>query len=758
MRILQGFHSKAQCKQSYLLALLCAVLISSLTNAAPALARSAYTSQTASGSVVNPFVYVTPGSATTYDVMLADGINKDRRIASVKVDGVGFGDASARLSQDGSHAAVRVTGDRYGGSSLHIVGVKNGKATQAAVSSNSSEGIGTYRWSPSGNTLAFVRSAPALDPANVEDAYGDIFIISVGFQAMRLQGSQSNDRLLAFSGDGLGVYVTRREQVDGGTMEHLVYLPTNGGEPVVLLRSRPELRYSNFAVYSPPGVPAKIAALAEGTFVIAAPTEVAPIPAATSTPGPAPFQILATSDIGLERPRGMGLVVSDSAGTWPALLRQDAESYTYLTWNSNGQGLLMGGGRNGTSWTVDMAGNKRPVEMSLFGMRAEAWSEDGITAVLTDNPATRLVTLDFGAGNMLATRYVGAVPQPGAAAVKLAVPYVHQVNDTAPNGDGNWACGPTSIAMTLAYYGKLDPWPVYMAQQAVSGTIAIQIPQNSNKATSGADYAPYVTNSFNLNGRTYDSLARDPRGNMLAGLYGTICPTGLADWQTMVSVLNSNGLGSQYVGATWDGITAALKRGHPVLLGNELTSAGHILVVVGYTPNGNLIVNDPYGNRFAPGYGATDGRGLYYPWKRATPRRALEVIGVYPPPIRTPFRTATPYYSPTPLPGILTPTPDPAQPTFVLASPTVEPPTSTLTPIPIDTPTPEPPTEVSTNTPTLTPEPGATPISNGSGGTVFWLLTRPTPQTKEPVMHPAPPAPNPQPLTPNCVRIPQYRS
>jgi len=439
--------------------------------------------------------------------------------------------------------------------------------------------------------------------------------------------------------------------------------------------------------------------------------------------------MLSTSDIRLSRPRSVGLVVSDLAGTWPSLVRQDAESYPYIAWSGNGDGLLMGGSRNGTAWAVDMKGNKRPISMSLFGMRAESWSADGTTAVLTDNPATRLVTLDYKAGSMASSRSVGAATQPGEAAVKLAVPYVHQVNDTSAYGDGNWACGPTSIVMSLAYYGKLDPWPVYVAQQqqAMSGTLSLQIPQINSKDILGADYAPYITNNFTLHGRTYNSLARDPRGNMLAGLYGTICPNGLAEWQTMVSVLNSNGLGSQYVGATWEGITGALKRGHPVILGNELTSAGHILLVIGYTPDGSLIVHDPYGNRFAPGYGSTDGRGLYYPWKRSTPRRALEVIGIYPPPPRPPFKaaTATPYYSPTPLPGLLTPTHEPLLPTIELASPTPEPPTVTLSPeptetsIPVptatDTPTPNPPTETPTPipTPTFTPEPTLTPIIEG---------------------------------------------
>jgi hypothetical protein len=109
----------------------------------------------------------------------------------------------------------------------------------------------------------------------------------------------------------------------------------------------------------------------------------------------------------------------------------------------------------------------------------------------------------------------------------------------------------------------------------------------------------------------------------------------------MTQVLSWHGLTSQRVAVTWDGIVAALKRGHPVLLGNRLTSEGHILVVIGYTDDGNLVVNDPYGNKFAAGYGSNDGNGILYPWKRVTPRNALEVIGVYPPPTATPLPATT---------------------------------------------------------------------------------------------------------------------
>jgi hypothetical protein len=155
------------------------------------------------------------------------------------------------------------------------------------------------------------------------------------------------------------------------------------------------------------------------------------------------------------------------------------------------------------------------------------------------------------------------------------------------------------------------------------------------------NYAPYLTNVYTYNGHTYAAKAPDPRGNMLAGLYGTIAPTGLADWGRMKQVLQWYGLSTAYVSPTFNAVVAALKRGHPVILGNDLTAAGHIMVAIGYTSNNQIIVNDPYGNRFVSGYGANDGDGVFYAWNCSRVRNALEVIGTYPPPTATPSETPT---------------------------------------------------------------------------------------------------------------------
>jgi uncharacterized protein YvpB len=50
---------------------------------------------------------------------------------------------------------------------------------------------------------------------------------------------------------------------------------------------------------------------------------------------------------------------------------------------------------------------------------------------------------------------------------------------------------------------------------------------------------------------------------------------------------------------------------HPVVLCGYFTHGGHIITVVGYTPQG-LIVNDPWGDGYS-GYQSTEGRKLLYP-------------------------------------------------------------------------------------------------------------------------------------------------
>jgi dipeptidyl aminopeptidase/acylaminoacyl peptidase len=238
------------------------------------------------------FAYAAVADLDTYNIIVSDGAGSEKRVAEVNIDGIGFSDVTARLSPSGTTVAFRVTGDRSGGSQLQVLDIASGKTTLVSQARSTAEGISTYRWSPVGTTLAFVRISPAPYPQNIEDRYGRVYIYANG-QANPLPGSRGNDRLLGFSGDGRGVYVSRIESAFNSNLEHLVYLPLTGGDATTLIKSTPGLRYSQFSVWAKPGSPAKVAALAEGDFSLAVPRS--PKSAPTSTPegtGDGPISIL----------------------------------------------------------------------------------------------------------------------------------------------------------------------------------------------------------------------------------------------------------------------------------------------------------------------------------------------------------------------------------------------------------------------------------------------------------------------------------
>jgi Peptidase_C39 like family len=62
----------------------------------------------------------------------------------------------------------------------------------------------------------------------------------------------------------------------------------------------------------------------------------------------------------------------------------------------------------------------------------------------------------------------------------------------------------------------------------------------------------------------------------------------------------------------WAEIKTELVNRRPVVLGGDFTATGHIVCVIGYTPQG-YIVNDPWGDALT-GYTDTEGRKLLYPY------------------------------------------------------------------------------------------------------------------------------------------------
>ena len=225
---------------------------------------------TAQAIPLRPDAYAIISASNRYDVMVGDGVNKDWRVARVKVDSVYFADVAAKLSSDASYVAFRITGNRAGGSSLYNVSVETGDYVQIDLAGNGSAGMGAYVWSPAGNTLAYVRSGAAGDPALVDQAYGTINVYSAGFEAVKLQTSSGNDRLLGFSGDGLGAYVERRES--NPWLAHWSTCYTclcRGVRAPRLLKSQANLKYSDFTLWPSNSVP-KVAFVVEGDFALAA--------------------------------------------------------------------------------------------------------------------------------------------------------------------------------------------------------------------------------------------------------------------------------------------------------------------------------------------------------------------------------------------------------------------------------------------------------------------------------------------------------
>lgn len=199
--------------------------------------------------------------------------------------------------------------------------------------------------------------------------------------------------------------------------------------------------------------------------------------------------------------------------------------------------------------------------------------------------------------------------------VNLNVPYIHQLWDTADNFNGRWACGPTSTAMVLAYYGVLAPQPI-----TVTSTPQ---PHTSN-------YGWYLSNTFAQGGRTFDATARTESGARAPGLYGAIVDEpGIAYADKQVSGVSKGVVpvlrhflaprGNQVrviAQPTWRDVTASLDEGHPVILSGNVFGWPHILVIRGYWYKADSddffwIVNDPHGYRNG---GEWNGGNVVYRW------------------------------------------------------------------------------------------------------------------------------------------------
>ena len=203
-------------------------------------------------------------------------------------------------------------------------------------------------------------------------------------------------------------------------------------------------------------------------------------------------------------------------------------------------------------------------------------------------------------------------PSPGG---DLAMPYVHQVYDTPDDFNGNWACGPTSTIMAVQHFGRLTKWPI---------TASWPSPHTS-------DYGAYDAYVYTAFGSTFDRVQTDASGRNSQGAYGW-CTDGGGAWAwRMQDYAKRHDLNSDFDGsATFAKMQDSIDSGKAVALSTQLTSAGHLVTIKGYTSDGKLVVNDPYGNKNL-GYKNYQGENSIYTWSQVSAKWFITVYGTVTP-------------------------------------------------------------------------------------------------------------------------------
>ena len=159
----------------------------------------------------------------------------------------------------------------------------------------------------------------------------------------------------------------------------------------------------------------------------------------------------------------------------------------------------------------------------------------------------------------------------------LNVPYTNQW----VNKDGSYAprnivdgwemgwmtCGATSSVMIAGFYGKLS----YTDDKTLKEYVYKDKGQN---LPNYCDYNGVGGGAFGVTAKGYC--------NQSSG-------AGITEYLTRV------GLKSRYIGNSFNNIRASIDQGKPIIT-NIYAPLGHIFVIKGYTEDGRVIVNDPFGD------------------------------------------------------------------------------------------------------------------------------------------------------------------
>ncbi len=160
----------------------------------------------------------------------------------------------------------------------------------------------------------------------------------------------------------------------------------------------------------------------------------------------------------------------------------------------------------------------------------------------------------------------------GGAARDLDVPAysqeIHRGHHPAYNHGGEAWCSPTSIAMILDYWRRVDP--TYGPPEAAYSDFAPPDPWVDYAAASTFDWS-------------YDGAGNWPFNTAYAGRFGL---------ESFVTRLRSLGEAERFIGAGVP-LIVSVSFGEGELSGSGYGTDGHLMVIRGFTASGDVIVNDP---------------------------------------------------------------------------------------------------------------------------------------------------------------------
>lgn len=191
------------------------------------------------------------------------------------------------------------------------------------------------------------------------------------------------------------------------------------------------------------------------------------------------------------------------------------------------------------------------------------------------------------------------VVTPSAPFDSLDIPYIHQVYDTPDWFNGNWACAPTTALMAIIYYRRLPHWDC----------------QCSTPYPHTSHWGRYICERYHYREVDYNWQAQDPGGTWARGGYGYMWNGSNSPYSTMVQYyLNHNINSWRDDSPTLSEAVAEFNAGYPYSMCVGLTTAGHLVLGIGYAGSGIIISNDPYGNKNRPGYPNYYGKYSRYDW------------------------------------------------------------------------------------------------------------------------------------------------